>query len=65
MIQGYPIPGVMMRIGSDGLCRPICVGGDRFVAPSSKAMVHPSVVTGRGFGWPALRLIFSKLGDSL
>ena len=58
MIQGCPIQSVMMRIGSGGLRRRICAGDDRFVAPSSRAMVRLSVVAGREFEWPALPLAF-------
>ena len=50
MIQGCPIPSVMMRIGSDGRCRWICVGDDRFVVPSSRARVRLGVGAGREFG---------------
>ena len=49
MIQGCQIQSVMKRIGSDGLCRQICVGDARSVVPSSKAMVRLGVATGRAF----------------
>jgi len=49
MIQEYPIPSEMMRIGSDGLCRQICVGDGQSGGPSSRAMVHLGVVAGREF----------------
>lgn len=54
-----------MRIGSDGLCRRICAGGDRFVASSSRAMVRLSVVAGREFESPALPLAFLRDFDFL